>query len=193
MDADAAVVFDKAELAEAIHEEADARAGGADHLCQSFLRDGRKQVILFTRLTKFGQEQENSRQTPFAGVEKLSDKIGLGSHAPRQEKPQVHFREGGLFVHHAYHLFPHYPERRTEFNGAGSGHVERTHARQRLLSNEFPGGDKRDGGLFAIVRNDGEFCAAGPKIEDGVSRTSLRKEDLPRLQVDDRSSHSCFF
>jgi hypothetical protein len=193
MDADAAVVFDKAELAEAIHEEADAGAGGADHLCQSFLRDGRKQVIPFTRLTKLGQEQENSRQTPFAGVEKLSDKIGLGSHAPRQQKPQVHFGEGALLVHHAYHLSSLYPERCTEINGAGSGHVEPTHARQRLISNELAGEDKRDGGLFAIVRNHGELCAASPKIEDRVSRTSLRKEDLPGLQVDNPPSHSCFF
>ena len=47
MDPDAAVVFDKAELAKAIHEEADAGPGGADHLCQSFLRDGRNQVFRF--------------------------------------------------------------------------------------------------------------------------------------------------
>src|ERR1039458_9967614 len=41
VDQNATVVFDKAELAKAIHEEADTGAGGADHLCQSLLRDGR--------------------------------------------------------------------------------------------------------------------------------------------------------
>src|ERR1019366_4213820 len=101
--------------------------------------------------------------------------------------------EGGLLVHQADHLSPLYPERCTEINGAGSGHVQPTHARQRLFSNEFPGGEKRDGGLFAFVRNDSEFCAARLKIEDRVSRTSLRKEGLLGLQLDDTSSHSCFF
>jgi len=40
---DAAVVVDEAEFAKAIHEEADAGPGGADHLCQSLLSDTRNQ------------------------------------------------------------------------------------------------------------------------------------------------------
>ena len=191
MDPDAAVVFDKAELAKSIHEEADAGAGGADHPCQSFLRDFRKQVFPISRLTKFSQDQENSGQTPFAGVEKLIDKIGLGSHAPDQQEFQVHIGEGMLLVHHADHLSPLYPECCTGGNGVGSGHMQPTHTRQRLLSNEFPGREKRDGGLFPVCRNNGEFCAARLKIEDGVSRTCLRKEGLPGLQLNDSSSHSC--
>lgn len=51
-------------------------------------------------------------------------------------------------------------------------------AGERLLSNEFPGSEKRDGGFFPVRRNDGEFCAARPKIEDCISRISLRKEGL---------------
>jgi len=54
MDLDAAVVFDEAELAKSIHEEADAGPGGADHLCKSFLCDSRNQALRLTRLTKFG-------------------------------------------------------------------------------------------------------------------------------------------
>ena len=65
MDPDAAVVFDKAELAKAIHEEADAGPGGADHLCQSFLRDRRNQVFRFSRLTKFGQQTGESSPNAF--------------------------------------------------------------------------------------------------------------------------------
>src|ERR1019366_8837285 len=69
--------------------------------------------------------------------------------------------------------------------------MQAAHARQRLLSNELPGGEKRDSGLLPALRNDGKFCAAGLKIKDGVSRTSLRKEHLLGLQLDDLSSHSC--
>ncbi len=39
MNPDAAVVFNKAELAKTIHEEANAGPGGADHFGQSLLRD----------------------------------------------------------------------------------------------------------------------------------------------------------
>jgi hypothetical protein len=71
--------------------------------------------------------------------------------------------------------------------------MQPAHARQRFLSNEFTGGEKRDGGLFAIWGNDSKFYAACPKIENGVSRITLRKEVLLGLQVDEYSSHSCFF
>jgi hypothetical protein len=39
MNPDATVVLNKAKLAKAIHEEADAGPSGADHFCQCFLRD----------------------------------------------------------------------------------------------------------------------------------------------------------
>jgi hypothetical protein len=191
VDTDAAVVFDEAELAKAIHEEADAGARGTDHLCQSFLCDGGKQVFRFVRFAEFGHQKKNSRQTPFTGVEKLIDKIGLGSYAADQQEFQVHFGEGILLVHHTDHLFPLNPERCTGGNGRGSCHMHPTHAGQRLLSNEFPGGDKRDGGLLAVMRNDGKFCAARLKIEDGVSHAALRKESLLGLHLDDSSSYSC--
>jgi hypothetical protein len=169
MDPDATVVVDKAELAKPIHEEADAGPGGSDHLCQSLLRDWRNQMFRFSRFAKFGEEKENSGQTFFTGVEKLVDKIGLGSHASGQQKFQIKFGKGALLVHQADHLTLLYPERRTEVNGAGSGHMQPTNACQRLLSDEIPGIEKRDGGLFASVRNDSEFCVTRPEIEDAIS------------------------
>ena len=59
MDPDATFVFnvfDQSKVAKAIHEEADAGTGGADHLCQSFLRDRRHQVVRFIRIIEFGQD-----------------------------------------------------------------------------------------------------------------------------------------
>jgi hypothetical protein len=60
-----------------------------------------------------------------------------------------------------------------------------THDSERLLSNEFPGGEPRDHGFLAVRRNDREFSSAGPKIEDGISRVTLQKEDLLWRQVDE--------
>src|ERR1035441_5887033 len=68
VDPDAAVVFDKTELAKAIHEEADAGPGGADHLCQRLLRDLGNQRFRLARLAKLGHQQENSRQTLFTSL-----------------------------------------------------------------------------------------------------------------------------
>ena len=77
----APVVFDKAECTEAVHEKAYARTGRSDHLRQGFLRDCWDQRFGFSRLVKLRQQQQDPRQTLFAGVKKLIDKIGLGSHA----------------------------------------------------------------------------------------------------------------
>jgi hypothetical protein len=57
---DTAVVLNKAELAEAVHEEADAGSGGADHSRQSFLRDLWNYRFMFSWLTEFRHQQENS-------------------------------------------------------------------------------------------------------------------------------------
>src|ERR1035441_6341263 len=68
MDPDAAVVIDEAKLAKAIHEEADAGAGGADHLRQRLLRDGRKRSR-FSGLAEFGHQQKDSGQPLVVGGE----------------------------------------------------------------------------------------------------------------------------
>jgi hypothetical protein len=78
---DAPIVFDKAELAKTVHKKADARAGGADHLRQSLLRDLGNALFRFARLAKFRHQQKYPRKALFTGVEKLIDQIGLGPHA----------------------------------------------------------------------------------------------------------------
>ena len=84
MNQDAAVVFDKTELAKAVHEEADARAGGANHLRQGLLRDLGNVLLRFARLAELGHQQQNPSQALFTGVEKLIDQIGLDAHAALQ-------------------------------------------------------------------------------------------------------------
>lgn len=48
-----AAVFDKAELTKPIHENAHARSGGPNHLCQRFLRDLWNRCPRFPRFTEF--------------------------------------------------------------------------------------------------------------------------------------------
>ena len=86
MQLDAAVLTDESKLAKTINEQADPGPCSADHLCQSFLRDVRNKGRRFLRLPKFGHQQENPRQSFFAGVEKPIDKICLGPHTSCQQE-----------------------------------------------------------------------------------------------------------
>jgi hypothetical protein len=54
--------------------------------------------------------------------------------------------------------------------------MQAAHARERLFSNEFSGGEKRDRGLLSVQRNDGKFGAARLKIVDGISQTPCEKK-----------------
>src|ERR1035441_7529870 len=78
---DAAVVVNESESAKAVHEEANARTGSADHLRQGLLGDGRNELCRFSRLAVIGHQKEEPCEALFAGVEELINKICLGSHA----------------------------------------------------------------------------------------------------------------
>ena len=97
-----------------------------------------------------------------------------------------------LLVHDADHLLPLDLESRACSYRGSSGHVQRAQACERLLSNEVRGGQKGDGGLLAIRRNDRQFCSASLEIEDSVSRVSLGEEGLFRLKLNDSSSEASF-
>ena len=58
---DVAVVFDKAELSKSIHEEADAGAGGTDHLRQGLLRDLGNVLFRFARLAELRHQEQYPR------------------------------------------------------------------------------------------------------------------------------------
>ena len=185
---DAAVVTDKAELAKAIHEKADARPRGANHLRQGFLRDGRNVGFRFARLAKFGHQQENARQTFFAGVEELIDKIGLGSHAAGQQELQKDVGERRFIMHDADQLLLIDFERRAGIDGSGRGQAQPDDGREAFFTDEVASGEERNGGLFAVRRNDGESCTAPLQIKDGVCRISLGEEGFLCLQFNDSST-----
>jgi hypothetical protein len=65
---DATVVFNKPEFAKAVHEEADAGAGSANHLCQGLLSDGRYELCRFLWFTEIGHQEEESCESLLAGV-----------------------------------------------------------------------------------------------------------------------------
>ena len=129
-------------------------------------------------------------QPLFAGVEELIDKISLGAHAAGQQEFHEQVREGMLLMHHLDHLFPCNPERHARVERGGCGQAQSGHRRKGLLTNKVATGEKRDGGLFALVRNHRKLCPAALKIENRVGRISLREKGLTRLQVGDSSTNT---
>ena len=90
-----AVVIDKAQLLELIHEVTDPRPGGADHLGQVFLIDSGKYRFGFRFLAKMSQQQENPGQALLTGAEKLIDEILLESDVAGKQMRDEQFRDGG--------------------------------------------------------------------------------------------------
>jgi len=149
MHLDAAVVIDQTEFAEAIHKKADARSSGADHFCQGLLGNERNELFRFAGLAKFRHQQENPRQTFFAGVEELIDKIGLDPHAARQKELKKDIRKCRLIMHNTDHLISSDSECRTGTDGGCRGQTQPHYCRQRLFSHKFASRQKCNCGLFA--------------------------------------------
>ena len=74
-----AAVLDEAELTESIHEEADTRASGADHIGQGRLADlwQWSQWLIFA--TGLRKQDQCTRQALLAGVKELVDEISLNA------------------------------------------------------------------------------------------------------------------
>ena len=74
-----AIVIDKAELPELVHEMTDPRPGGAHHLCQLFLIDSGKFSFGSTFLAKTRKQQENPGQAFLTAIEESIHEIFFDS------------------------------------------------------------------------------------------------------------------
>src|ERR1700679_575671 len=98
MHPDTTVVVDESKLAKAIHEEAHPRARRSDHLRECLLRYLRNQRLLLPRGAELRHQEQNSRQSLFAGVEELIHQIGLGAHTAGKHKLEEHIRKRVFFM-----------------------------------------------------------------------------------------------
>src|SRR5689334_23022713 len=94
------VVTEKAHAPKLVHEEADARAGGTDHLRKRLLTYFRNDWLRPALLAEIGQQKKRTRQSFFAGIEQLVDKVFLDPNAARQQVRDEQFRKSGLVVQH---------------------------------------------------------------------------------------------
>ena len=178
MYSDTTVVGDEAEFPKAIHEETDARPGGPNHLCQSFLGDLRDHTFRFAGLPKFRHQEKNSRQTLFTGVEKLVDQIRLRTHAAGEEKLEEQIREGMFLVHHSDHLRPLNFERGTGANRGRCRQPKSHGSSERFFSHKVAAGEKGNGSFFSRSGDDSQLGASLLQVKDGVRLAPLHKEAL---------------
>ena len=182
---DAAVIAYKTQFAKAIHKEADPGPSGTDHICQRFLSNVRNIGFVSTWFPELGHQQEDPRKAFFAGIEELIDKIGLGSHAARQQEFEEQVGKCRFVMHHANHFASADFERCAGVNRGSGGHAQSLYGRKRLLSNKIECGQQSDCGLFAVLRYDGDSCAAFLEVKDRIRGIALAKKGLLWLQFDD--------
>jgi hypothetical protein len=95
MDLQPAVVVNKAQFSEPVHEEADPRAGCADHFRQHFLTDLGNDSLRYPFLAKVSEQQKDPGQPLFARIEKLIHQIFFVTDVARQ---QIGYEQGGEFA-----------------------------------------------------------------------------------------------
>src|SRR5260370_26812275 len=69
------IVFDEAQLAELVHEKADARSRSADHLGKHFLAELSHDRFRPAFLAEICKQKEKSGETLFARIEQLIDQV----------------------------------------------------------------------------------------------------------------------
>ena len=120
-----AVIFDKAQFSETIHEKAHSRPGCANHFSQYLLADLRNYRFRFAFFTELREQQQNPRQPLFAGIEKLIDQVRLDAGVPCEKKGDEHRRQFGLMVEYAHHFRLADPEQCTLGHCASRREVNR--------------------------------------------------------------------
>jgi hypothetical protein len=116
----AAVVFNEPQIAEAVHEETDPRAGRPNHFRERFLADFGDYLFGFAFLAELRQQQENPGQPFFAGIEKLVNQILLNAGVACQKEADEYIGKRVLLVEYSHHFFLGDPEYGAFGNGGRS-------------------------------------------------------------------------
>src|ERR1700730_6758037 len=103
MDLDFSVVFDEAQFAEFVHEEAHARPGRANHLRQRFLTERSHDRLRLPFLAEICKQKKKSGETLFARIKQLVDQVLFNSAIPSQQIRHEQFRKLWLIMNGSDH------------------------------------------------------------------------------------------
>ena len=105
MNTQRAVVLDKPQFTEAIHEEANPRAGCAHHLGKHFLAYFGNHRLWCPILAKLGKQQQGPRQALFTRIEELVDQVLLDANVAGKHVGNEDIGESVVLVECPYHFF----------------------------------------------------------------------------------------
>src|SRR6185295_3660969 len=98
------VVMDEPESSELVHEEADARPRGSDHLREYLLTDLWKNGLRRVVFAEMCQQEEHTSQSFLAGVEEMVDQVLFNATVALEEVRHEPSGEGWLRLQHSEHL-----------------------------------------------------------------------------------------
>src|ERR1700694_5117441 len=98
MNVQSAVIFNKTEFAELVHEKVHSGACRSDNLGKSFLAHLGNYLLGFAFFSEVGQEEQDSRQPFLARVEELVHEVLLDADIAREDVCQEKFGEFRLVV-----------------------------------------------------------------------------------------------
>jgi len=172
-----AVVVDEAELAEAVEEEADPGAGGADHFGEGFLADLGDDWNGLRLLAEVGHEEQQAGEAFFTGVEELIDQVGFHAHVAGKEIGEKLLREFGFVVEQVDHDLSIDANDGALLQGTGTGHAQRLTGETAFPKETAFVEDSHDC-LFAGGRYDGKFYLSALDEEDGIGWVALGEDSF---------------
>src|SRR4029077_4164909 len=175
VDLQSAVVVNKSQFSEAVHEEAYSRAGSADHFRQCLLADPRDYGFRNALLAEMQDQKEDSGQPLFTRIEKLIDQIFFVTDVPRQQIGHEHFGNFAFAMKRFHHGFLFDSQNGALRHCGGRAHTERL-ARKRAFTEKVSLTQYANGCFLASLRDHGESYLAGLDVKYRVSSLPLRED-----------------
>src|SRR5579862_1774237 len=174
---DLAVVIDKPQFAELVHEKTHARSRGADHVRQCFLTDFRQDRLGAACLAKIRQEEERSRKALLAGIEKLIDEVGFDTAVAGQKVGDEQLGKGRLGVN-CVDDFSLWESRDRTFRMLAYVRHTQKLPRETSFPEKIAGPENRDNGFFALPGKDGDLGFSPLDIENCIGGIALPIDKL---------------
>src|SRR5215216_8160338 len=179
------VVADESEFAEFVHKKADAGPGGADHLCQCLLADGRLDRLRAPFLPEMREQEEKAREPLLAGIEQLIDQVFLNPAVARQKIRHEQLGKLWLGMKEVYHGLLRYRGDQAFFHRR-RGRDTQLMAVQATLAEELAGFQNRNHRLLSLRGQHGELDPSFLNVEDRIGDISLRENGFVLVKVEDR-------
>jgi hypothetical protein len=167
----------------------DSRTPGTDHSRQHLLADLGHYGFRLALLPEIGQQQERSRGSFLAGVEKLIDQILFDSNAVREHVRKEQFRKGRLRPKHLQHSRFLQPHDRA-FGHCGRRRHPRLLPRQTSFTEEIAGPQHTYHRFFAGVRDNRHLNLALAEVEERIRFVALFENDGLLIEGTDGPSFS---